>query len=119
MELLVIIALIVTLCFFEKFEGKADKWLDHVDATREDIDSFKTHLAFYGFAYWMGFIAFLCAVTLTQLLADASAGHDVFYAFAQGIILAITIICCSKAAKVYYRCAEISEKSFREYIASK
>ena len=119
MEMLVIIALIATLCLFDKFEGKADAWIESGYKAREDKDSLKTHFAFYGFAYWMGVLVLLCVATLTQLLSAASAGYNVFYALAQGTILVITILYCSKAAKIYYRCAEASEKRFREHIASK
>lgn len=119
MEMLVIIALIATLCLFDKFEDKADAWLESVYKAHEDKDSLKTHFAFYGFAYWMAALVFLCVATLTHLLTAASAGYNVFYALGQGTILVITILYCSKAAKIYYRCAEASEKKFKEYIASK
>ena len=119
MEMLVIIALIATLCLFDKFEDKADAWLESEYETKTDKDSLKTHFAFYGFSYWMGALVLLCVATLMQLLTAASAGYNVFYALAQGTILVVTILYCSKAAKIYYRCAEASEKKFKEYIASK
>ena len=107
MEVIVIMMILLFLVFGSQLEKLADKYIETVYESHANRDALKTHIAIYGFAYWMGMTSFAC------LLSALQNAHS--YPI-MTIASLFTFIFCAKITRLFYTMATAREKVLVEYL---
>ena len=117
MVLAVILAIALFLVFGDKCNRLDEQHIMQVYETRTGKDTSRTHFALYGFAYWMGFIAFLCLLAIMERIRAASLGQNLFYNLIAIAMLVVVFAICVKVTKMYYAVANAREAALQKYLA--